>query len=169
MEIRIDTSGTKRNISLFGSFQYGSVMRTNDFMKGQNSLNEPVKPYRAAVAGISVQTTGNELWEQLYNYPSYGVGFYKPVFPNAPYLGNPFAFYGVVSFPMRRTPLATYSFDMGFGIAFNWRSHREDRYNIALGSSESIIFMPSFSAERRIADKLMLSLGAGFAHFPMAR
>jgi len=163
--IPADSLKTRPDITLYGFYQYGWVLQTNQFVNGNNIKHEPIDDYRAAFLQLSVQTTGKKLWEQLYNYPRYGFGLYKPLFPDAPYLGNPFAIYGAMSFPLKRWEKLSFNFDVGLGLAFNWESYLEDKYNLAMGASESIIFSTAFSMEKRFSNGLRFNLGTGFVHF----
>jgi hypothetical protein len=160
-----DSLKTRNDFTLYGFYQYGWVLPTNQFVNGNNIRQEPISAYRAAFLQLSIQTKGKKLWEQLYNFPRYGFGLYKPVFPEAPYLGNPLAIYGAMSFPLKRWGTMSFNFDMGFGLAFNWESYMEDKYNLAMGASESIIFSTAFSLEKKFQNGLRFNLGTGFVHF----
>ena len=161
------SDSTKKHIdfSLYGFYQQGWVLPTNAFINGNNVLQKPISEYRAGSLQLSVQTNGDKLWEQLYNFPRYGFGLYKPFFPDAPYLGNPVAIYGTMGFALKRWESISFNFDIGLGLAFNWKSYLEDKYNLAMGASESAIFSTTFSFEKRLVNGLRFYAGAGFVHF----
>ena len=154
-----------KDLTLTGFYQYGWILQTNQFVNGNNINQIPIREYRSASVQLSVQTHGEKLWEQLYNFPRYGFGLYKPFFPDAPYLGNPVAVYGTMGFALKRWESISIDFDVGLGLAFNWKSYLEDKYNLAMGASESVIFSTTFSVEKRLVNGLIFSAGAGFVHF----
>jgi hypothetical protein len=160
-----DSVKYQKDFTLNGFYQHGWIMQTNQFINGNNINQIPIRQYRSASLQISVQTHGEKLWEQLYNYPRYGFCVYKPFFPDAPYLGNPAAVYGTMGFVLKRWESATIDFNIGLGLAFNWISYLEDKYNLAMGASESAIFTTTFSAEKRLVNGFVISAGAGFVHF----
>lgn len=160
-----DTSDKIRSRILYGFYQHGWVLPTNQFIRGNNQKQEPVVKYRALSLYISWQTNGSKLWEQLYKYPKFAFGIYKPLFPDAPYLGKPIGIYGSMGFALKRWETTTFYFEPGFGMVFNWISFMEDRYNLALGASESIMFSTTFSFEKRLTKDLKGYIGAGFVHF----
>jgi hypothetical protein len=75
------------------------------------------------------------------------------------------AIYGAMSFPLKRWGSMAFNFDVGLGLAFNWRSYLEDKYNLAMGASESIIFSTALSLEKRFKNGLRFNVGTGFVHF----
>jgi len=160
-----DSTKNRADYAFYGYYQHGSVLQTNKFVNGENIRQQPINAYRSASMQLSVQTHGKKLWEQLYNFPRYGFGLYKPYFPDAPYLGNPVAVYGTIGFALKRWESLIFNFDVGLGLAFNWRSYLDDKYNLALGASESMLFNTTFSMEKRLENGLRFNLGAGFVHF----
>jgi hypothetical protein len=160
-----DSVKNTKDLLLYGYYQHGWVLPTNQFVNGNNINQKPISQYRAASVQLSFQTSGDKLWEQLYNFPRYGFGFYKPFFPDAPYLGNPVAMYGTVGFTLKRWEGLSLNFDIGLGLAFNWKSYLEDEFNLAMGASKSSIFSTTFSLERRLSNGLGFYAGAGFVHF----
>lgn len=154
-----------KDFALYGYYQHGTVLQTNQFLRGNNLNKMPVDKYRAASLQLSFQTKGDKLWEQLYNFPRFGISLYKPYFPDANYLGNPFAIYGTIGFVLKRWESTALCFDAGLGLAFGWRSYLEDGYNLALGANESAIFNTTFSLEKKFVNGFSINAGAGFVHF----
>lgn len=77
--------------SMFG--QYGWVMPTNDFVRGENTDNETISQVYALSLRYAVQTAGEKYWHQMYDYPSYGFGIYTADFNVKNQLGRPVALY----------------------------------------------------------------------------
>jgi hypothetical protein len=160
-----DSINNHKDVALYGFYQMGSVLQTNQFLRGNNLNQMPVEKFRAVALQLSIQTKGEKLWEQLYNFPRYGFGLYKPYFPEAKYLGSPYAFYGTIGFALKRWEYTTFFLDLGMGLAFNWNSYLEDRYNLSMGANESVIFNTTFALERRFSNGFRINAGAGFVHF----
>ena len=160
-----DTSLQKRTRILYGYYQQGFVLPTNQFVRGNNIKQQPINNYGAVSAGLSWQTTGARQWEQLWNYPRLGAGFYKPLFSDAAYLGNPAGIYGSMAFALKRWTGSVIFFETSLGFQFNWNSYLEDKYNLAIGARQSISFSTAFLLEKKLWKGLKASLGAGFVHF----
>lgn len=75
---------------------------------------------RALTFEVGRQTDGSRDWHRVYNYPSYGVGFYLGRFDNEQELGHPFAAYGFFSWPFPISQRAHVTADFGWGVSWNW-------------------------------------------------
>jgi hypothetical protein len=105
-------------------YHQGWVMPTNTFVKGDNKLHTPIKSFRVVSLQVTRQTTGEKLWEQLYNFPRYGAVINVTQFIDASYLGVPVSVFTTLDIPLlRRNRFSLYS-DVGLGIAFNWNTGR---------------------------------------------
>ncbi len=79
---------------LRGAFQVGSVLQTNDFLKGDNQSGEPIESFRSVRLEFGWQTDGSKDWHHSYNFPSFGIGLYGADFNNGEELGTPTSLYG---------------------------------------------------------------------------
>jgi hypothetical protein len=160
-----DSTKKKPDITLLASYQQGRVLPTNDFVKGNNIQHLPINSFRAISLQLSRQTTGEELWEQLYNFPRYGVGIYTAQFIHTSELGRPVAIYGTFSIPLHRWKNISLNSDIGLGISFNWESFGEDNYNIALGSEVSGYVDGGLTLEYKLKNGILINVGTSFTHF----
>jgi hypothetical protein len=146
-------------------FQHGKVLPTNSFVRGNNLEHIPIKSFNAVSIQLTKQTNGNKLWEQLYNFPRYGLGVYGAKFTNAPEIGTPVAIYGMIEIPFKRWNRFSINSEIGLGLTFNWESFGEDHYNIALGAEESVYIDAGVSLEYDFNSGLSIDAGPSFTHF----
>ena len=94
------------------------------------------KEARALTFEIGRQTGGTRDWHRVYNYPSYGVGFYVGRFDQERELGRPVATYGFFSWPFPVSRRAQVTADLGMGLSWNWTEFERtsNPANTALGS-----------------------------------
>lgn len=161
------TKVKKRYISLKAFYQGGTVLQTNDFLQGENSTGEPINRFHALSAQCNWDTDGSKLWQQLYNYPSYGLGVYWVRFPQTDELGNPTALYLFFSGPFKRWNKWTFNYDIGFGLTYNWKPYNveENPFNVAIGSYNTVYIDAGLSINWMVAKRWELSLGYSFTHF----
>ena len=160
-----DSTNHQPDLTLMAFYQQGWVLPTNAFVKGNNVNQMPIETFRTASLQMSVQTKGEKLWQQLYNYPMFGAGINTIRFINAPYLGKPVSAYSTLSIPLLRWESFSLYSDFGLGLTFNWGSYREDKYNIAIGTGQTLYFNEGFSLEYKSREGLVINAGTSFTHF----
>jgi hypothetical protein len=89
------------------------VLTASPFVSGENVA-------RTLTFELGRQTDGSRDWHRVYNYPSYGVGFYVGRFDHDRELGHPFATYGFFSWPFPVSNRAQLTADVGLGVSWNW-------------------------------------------------
>ena len=95
MLISILAIGQDRYLDSYSiSGQSGWVLPTNDYVKGENDIYQPITRIYTLSLRYERQTDGSRPWHQLYNYPSYGLGLYIADFNVKNQLGNPITLYG---------------------------------------------------------------------------
>lgn len=160
-----DSTKTIPDLNILFFYQQGWVLPTNAFVKGNNVNQMPIKAFRTASLQLSIQTKGEKLWQQLYNYPRYGIGINTIWFINAPFLRKPVSAYSTLSVPLLRWKSFSFYSDFGLGLTFNWGSYREDNYNIAIGTGQTLYFNEGFSLEYKSREGLVINAGTSFTHF----
>ncbi len=109
-------------------------------------------------------------WEQLYNYPSYGLSLFYSTLGNDEILGkelalNPFVRVNYISRPR-------FNLYNQLGLGFSYVSKRfafEETYlNVAAGSHFNIHFNLRLGTAYNFSNKLALNLGISFDHFSNA-
>ena len=72
-----DSSGFFKNSFLKLEYQHGFILPTDDYLKGENELEEPIDQIRGFSMEVGKQTTGISHYDVIMGYPTYGVGFAK--------------------------------------------------------------------------------------------
>lgn len=153
--------------SIRGTFQPGRVFPTNDFVRGHNFSNDTIDGYRALSFVLLKQTKGDKLWEQLFNYPVYGIGIYSAVFQETKELGTPIAVYGFFSAPFVRSNRLCFNYELGLGLTFNWRNFDplSNPNNIAISAEKSVYIEAGLNVEYQLSKRYFLGAGYGLYHF----
>lgn len=63
----------RKSLRLF--YQAGSVLQTNEFVKGNNEAGKPIDHFQSLSLQYGIETDGNKIWQQIYGYPSWGMGY----------------------------------------------------------------------------------------------
>ncbi len=164
---KIDSFFTETPFLIKGSYQLGKVLPTNDFIRGDNLGKQIIEDYTSFSVLLLRQTTGAKLWEQLFGYPAYGIGFYTAFFDETTALGNPISVYGYFSGPFVRFHKLSFNYDLGLGLAFNWNDFNpvNNPDNISIGADRSVHMEAGVNLEYQLARRFSLSVGYGFNHF----
>ncbi len=153
------------NIKL--NYHNGSILQTNDFVRGINQKFSPINHYQAFALQIGKQTTGKNYWKQLYGYPTWGVGIYVADFFNPEEMGYPIAIYGSFAAPFKRWNKFSFNYNLKLGLTFNWRKFDPftNNYNIAIGSGETVYIFTGIDFSYQINKRINIAIGGGFTHF----
>lgn len=157
----------RKYISLRSEYQRGHVFATNDFLRGLNTEHDRIDDFQTFSIKFSTQTTGKKLWEQLYNYPAWGLAIYTADFQAPEEIGYPLAIYGFFNGPFRRWEKVSFNYELGFGATFNWRSFNPitNQYNIAIGAGQSFIIDAGMNLQYNITKRIDLITGFSLTHF----
>ena len=125
---------------LRGAYQFGTVLGTNDFLKGDNQSGQPIDSFQSLRLEFGWQTDGSKDWHHSYNFPSYGVGLYGADFNNDEELGKPTSLYGFFVWPLARTSRWTFNFELAFGFTNDWKAYDpvNNPKNVAMGLGRSV-------------------------------
>ena len=154
-------------LSITGMYQTGKIMPTNIFVRGSNANSVVIDDYQSFSLKLSTQTTGEHLWEQLCNYPSWGVSVNVLDFFNSSEIGNPIAVHGFINAPIFRYNRIAFNYEFGFGLTFNWKSFNPltNQYNVAIGAGQAFMSDAGLNVSYELTDHLDLIGGASFTHF----
>lgn len=161
-----DYSGDDQTFLRLG-YQYGAVLPSNEFVKGENARGEPIERFNLARLEFGWQTDGSEDWHHLYNFPTYGLGFNGGNYFNEDELGKPTSLYGFFGWPVVRWGETSLNIDLGFGLADNWVSfdELENPYNVAIGAARSVYIDVGASAEIPLTGRWWLRAGVSGTHY----
>lgn len=165
--ISLLTKGQDRFLDSYTiSGQSGWVLPTNEFVKGNNSLQIPISHIYSLSLKYERQTDGSRAWHHLHNFPSYGLGLYAASFDVKNQLGNPIALYGFMSYYLINKPKWSLKTDISAGVAFNWQHFSpQTPFNVAIGGPVSCYFDAGVSAFRLIGKKFEIGAGLYLTHF----
>ena len=124
-------------------------------------------------------TYGEHRWEVLHNYPSIGLTFYySPLsFSNddvAKELGQVFALYPFINFPIIPNESSKLTFKLGLGVAYLTNKFAPQDtdgippgsyHNYAIGSHINAAINLSFEYRQRIVERLTWVTSGGLTHF----
>jgi len=145
----------------------GNVLPTNAFVRAQNTDPDGNANYYSYSLRFAKQTTGNQLWQQIYLYPSFGLGIYSAFFINTKKLGNPVALYGFFNAPFLRHNRWSLNYELGLGLTTNWNSYNPvgNPNNIAISADKTVYIDAGVSLKYLLSKRLAFSIGYGFTHF----
>lgn len=116
------------------------------------------------------ETYGKSYWEQLFNYPEYGISLFHSTLGNDKVFGNETAL--TTFFKVKIIAKKRFSFYNRSGIGISYTSRKfnlTDNYlNVAVGSHFNIHFNSRFGASYVMPKKTDLNLGFSFDHFSNA-
>lgn len=148
-------------------YQNGTVFGTNDFLKGINRANEPIDNYQALLLKFGKQRTGEKLWEQIFNYPTVGVGLMIGDFNNQEELGNPIAAYAFFHTSLFDYKRLSFNYITHLGLSFNWERFNEytNIYNEAVGSIFLSYVTLGVDIEYELSKRIDAVFGISLAHY----
>ena len=132
---------------------------------GRYSMHAP-----AYELSLHRNTYGQHRWEVLHNYPSIGLTFYYTSFGNkevSKELGQAFALYPFINFPLTPGENSKVTFKLGVGLAYLTQKFdpTENFHNYAIGSHINAAVNLSFEYRQRIVDRLHWVTSLGLTHF----
>ena len=168
---RLDSVTLKNRLKIEFLLDYGNVLPTNTFVRLQNNDLDGLAHFNGYAIRLAKQTTGEKLWQQLYGYPSYGIGIYSAYFTNTNHLGNPLAVYGFFNAPFFRDNGFSLNYELGLGLAFNWNHYDPvtNPTNIAISTDKSVYLDAALSLRYLLSKRMAVNLGYGFTHYSNGR
>ncbi len=171
--LKSDTSNQNKTYPKFLVFDvkghYGRHITT-----GVPVLEETIEqnPYHVAEFRLGVKSYGSKRWQQLYRYPTYGIGLYQAWFnPQNNLLGNPTSVFIFFNPSLLGKEKISFGIDFETGFSFNFLNYDpvDNPDQIAVGSALNIHFQLEAEASFRIFESLDGAAGMGFTHFSNGR
>ena len=136
------------------------VLTASPLASGENEA-------RTLTFELGRQTDGTRDWHRVYNYPSYGIGFYAGRFDHDRELGRPFATYGFFSWPFPVAERAQVIADVGLGVSWNWTAfdRKTNPTNTALGSDVAYHFDAGVSVRFLATERASVYGGLSVTHW----
>lgn len=116
---------------------------------------------------IAKTTYGKKSWEQLYNFPSLGMGYFHGNLGNDEVFGIADALYGFIEAPYAPEKKVSFGYKFGFGLAHLSKKADlyQNIYNLAIGSHFNAFIHFSFDLKLNLMqNRLFVKTGLGFKH-----
>jgi len=155
-----------KSIDLF--YEVSSILKTNKFVKGDNPNHESYTGFQALSLKYSIHTDGRKAWEQLYDYPTWGVGLYQGFYMNDyREMGNPRAAYTYVALPLKRWERWSLNWETGLGVSWNWNTHdiNEKPYAYPISTGYNVFIDLGINAVVPLGKYINLQTGISTSHF----
>jgi hypothetical protein len=116
---------------------------------------------------LQQETYGKHKWERDFAYPLIGISFWYSGLGKSPYLGDAYALFPFINFPLYRKESFMLTFRFGLGVGYlTKRFDRLTNYkNLAIGSHLNAAVNLMFEVKFRIAERFILSGAFGLQHF----
>ena len=116
---------------------------------------------------VGKEVAGNHLWEQLYNYPKIGLGYFLCDYKNPEIMGYEHGAYSFINVPLiGRTNKFGLNVEMDFGLSYLTKVFDiDDNYKqVAIGTHTNVFFKFGGNSRIQLTDKLELINGLYFSH-----
>ncbi len=130
-----------------------------------------LEPFNAHVPAFELtlvkDTYGRKYWELIHNYPYVGISLFFSTLANHPAVGQAFAVYPFITFPMLRTEKSFIGFRLGLGLSYLTKTFDPlDNYkNIAIGSHVNVAVNLMGEYRWQINSATALTTGISLLHF----
>ena len=116
---------------------------------------------------LSFPTKGSQLWQQLYRYPAWGVGYYHCDLGNPEVLGDVNALFTYISVPWIRKRRFTldYQFQIGLSYLSKCFDSQSNYINIAVSTHLNAYLNLGVVGKIMLTDRLVLTTGCLITHF----
>ena len=151
-----------------GEIQVGSNFHYGFIIAHRESMGHLVKAHTVGYdINISLQTTGNKLWQQIYNYPVIGLKIYHVNLGNPEVLGNATAFIPYMNFNFIKRKTFSFGFDLGTGFGYIDKvfDRLENHKNNAIGTHINGIMHGHFEIAWNPFQNVFLHSSVGITHF----
>lgn len=132
-----------------------------------NIINDYVSSFDVT---LYKETLGNNLWEQIYNYPDYGVSFFYSTLGNNEILGEEYAILAFFRLYFLSIHKAGFYNHIGLGVGYTTKKYDQNSnyLNVAVASHFNIHFNYRLGANIQMSEKFKLNAGLAFDHFSNA-
>ena len=138
------------------------------FLKNSGSLNDIMdNPYDAIDIRVGFQANGKyQKYDQLYNFPVYGVGFYHVYFKGGE-LGNPQALYMFMRAPIIRGKRFSWNWELAAGLSYGFYKYDPtvNPNQQVIGSDHNVYFNAATGVSYSLSDRFDITLDFDLTHF----
>ncbi|WP_300729331.1 acyloxyacyl hydrolase [uncultured Bacteroides sp.] len=180
---RTDSVSAKKNYPIINQigidFRPGYIFPTNDFLKGLNDREKPVRKAFSYHLKYSFKFNPQSRLGKLYPYTYQGIGISYTDFINRKEMGRPFGVYVFQGSRIARiAPKLTLDYEWNFGATFGWKPYNDNMYtdtgeenpdynpyNRVVGSKVNAYLNVGLMLNWQIDPNWKLSLGVDATHY----
>ena len=147
------------------SYQKDNVLGTDAFLKGKNKEGEAIKYGNTFFLEYGKRSDGSRLWQQIMNYPSYGMGISSAFFDNKE-VSNPFSIYSFFSSSIKDWGGVSLDYKTNLGLAWfnNPYDYHKNPYNTLTGSHLNLFIGFEAFLNVSLSHNMDLKVGLSFIH-----
>lgn len=138
------------------------------FMKNSESLNDIMdNPYNSFDVRIGFQSDGlKQIWDQLYGFPVYGIGFYQAFFKGGE-LGTPSALYMFMRAPVLKGKKMSWNWELAVGVSYGFQKYdpNSNPDQQVIGSETNVYFNVGTGVSFPIGERWDITLDFDMTHF----
>jgi len=138
------------------------------FLKNSGTLDDIMdNPYDAFNFRLGFQSDGvNQMMDQLYGFPVYGVGFYSAYFEGGE-LGSPQALYVFMRAPVFRGKKLSWNWELSAGVSYGFEKYDPNANpdQQIIGSSVNVYFNVGTGVSYQIGNRWDITLDIDMTHF----
>lgn len=144
------------------------VFPTNEFLKGDNMNDKPIRKSISAHLKYSFQYYPNSYTDRIYrnSYQGIGLGWYS--FDNKEELGTPLSVYLFQGARIAKfNPRLSFNYEWNFGVSFGWKPYDEydNPRNKVIGSEINAYINANFYLNYILSRQIDLTAGVDLTHF----
>jgi hypothetical protein len=138
------------------------------FLKNSGTLDDIMdNPYDAFDVRIGFQADGEQqIWDQLYGYPVYGVGFYQAYFEGGE-LGSPQALYMFMRAPVIKGKKLSWNWELAVGLSYGFYKYDPNTNpdQQVIGSEHNVYFNAATGLSYDLGKRWDITLDMDVTHF----
>ncbi len=149
------------NLQLETRLHYGFLLSHHLELEKFNSH------FGAFEVSLQKATYGTHRWEKEYDYPLVGLSFWASNLGGFEEIGNGYALFPYINFPLCRNNESTLNFRLGLGLGYlgNKFNNKTNYKNFAIGSHLNVAANLLIEYRRTISKRVVLSGGLALTHF----
>lgn len=149
------------------NFQLESRVHYGFFIHHHLEMGVFNKHFTGFELALQKSTFGKQQWEVLYQYPLVGVAFWYSPLGGFKEIGQGFALYPYINYPLNRNRDRSIHFRLGLGLGYltNRFDPIENYKNFAIGSHMNAAVSMYFDFRFRLSDRLRMVAAIGLTHF----
>lgn len=157
------------NHKIYPKFSAGLSYGLNLISDDRSYLVEQAEYYSMEFRA-SYKALGYNIYDQLWKYPQWGIGYFNTKLYSEEYLGSPNAVYAFIDVPFKRHEEFKnwyWSYSIAGGMSFNFRpgNEQDNPLNTMIGSYNNVHIDLGVYTHTRLSDGFDAKMGISFVHF----